>query len=918
MSVSLKTLQVRGIDGDISMEDLELIIENRGKVVAVNEDPILKKSVLIECTSEENTTEICQKLNEIISSGKQLTVDLLPGADDNMRQYPAGSQSNRAQNMMETENTGSGAQDDPNFAENPSRTGIANPVQARERMEDEEENNQSRGAKNTEMRHIEEEKSNLANRVSNNVYVPSGLNQLPRESTLQSQNTIPDNNAFYKAQNPSQSTQDFTPNVNSIGTSNQTTAGQQDLNSLKGVDSKQGGNQPDMVMMMMLQQMMKMRGDSSDNASGSLGADANNPFYLQMTLQNTLMETMKKQLEMKDKELESKDAKIAELKKKIQKSKRSRSRSKTRRSKSNRKRSSSSNSSSSGSRSDSSGSARHKKRSGSKKQSRKNKDKGGSKSPMQIEKSDNGAIKGDKSARPKRSRSRSQSREGHKRNGKKGEEIPRNDIPQNSYMKPENQEMGRQMEPQPFRGDPNAAMPKSFTFGQKPFGSQPHMNAPIPNNNGMQPMPNSWPQANRPMNNDFPQAERNMAPISGGAGPEIESNERKPISQKLDSPKKTDTNPRPRSPSPSDEIPPNLKPREIALFLQKQREAKAARAGGGGGSEQKKPQHWGDSNEDHKRDRDDKFHPGRGNNRNQPEYFDRDKGPRMGGGPHYGGHPNDSFDMGQKGQPGRFQMNSFSGPGMGHDHPGGGMRPNMGGHHMHPKGGYNDQPGYGNPGNMQNPYNPGPQGYQNQNNYYSGGGNQPTPYKGGPGYNQGMNQEPGNFRFQARPEPPTEEVLKKYGAGNPDPRGKFYGGYYEPGYGGGPGPESGGNNSFAMNRTPNRDRYEFEANGQDSMERQRNARDSGFNRNFDDNNNDFRNRNRDSVNSKKDMSVEIDSEDKVPSRGEFSPEDGERTADQPPQNQKSFQKLMETFLKDPGDPRIQKLQEKSKSKDTFF
>lgn len=55
-----------------------------------------------------------------------------------------------------------------------------------------------------------------------------------------------------------------------------------------------------------------------------------------------------------------------------------------------------------------------------------------------------------------------------------------------------------------------------------------------------------------------------------------------------------------------------------------------------------------------------------------------------------------------------------------------------------------------------------------------------------------------------------------------------------------------------------------------------------------------------------------DSEEKAQSRGgEFSPE-GEDRADNSASTQKGFQRLMDMYLKNPTDARIQKLLEKSK------
>eukprot|EP00331_Platyophrya_macrostoma_P009334 CAMPEP_0176426446 /NCGR_PEP_ID=MMETSP0127-20121128/11948_1 /TAXON_ID=938130 /ORGANISM="Platyophrya macrostoma, Strain WH" /LENGTH=125 /DNA_ID=CAMNT_0017807717 /DNA_START=32 /DNA_END=406 /DNA_ORIENTATION=- len=125
MSTSLKILQVKGVGEDFSMDLLELIIQNNGSIINVQEDPNLKKSVLIECTTEEGARGICQKLNDNISSGKQLTLEILPSTDEILKTIPINS--SKTQNMLiESENQGSEAQEDPNTTENLSRRAVTN------------------------------------------------------------------------------------------------------------------------------------------------------------------------------------------------------------------------------------------------------------------------------------------------------------------------------------------------------------------------------------------------------------------------------------------------------------------------------------------------------------------------------------------------------------------------------------------------------------------------------------------------------------------------------------------------------------------------------------------------------------------------------------------------------------------------
>ena len=346
-----------------------------------------------------------------------------------------------------------------------------------------------------------------------------------------------------------------------------------------------------------------------------------------------------------------------------------------------------------------------------------------------------------------------------------------------------------------------------------------------------------------------------------------------------------------------------------------------------GGAGPMKDQRWGEKSDDHHLSR---------SGRDKDDSFNRGRGP-IGGGPQehekhgFGGRPGEQFSsmeeyfsnevFGRGGaQPRRMPINPGPNPGMANA----GMRQPISQPYMHPKedmmgGGFVNPQGQGMPmplNAMGNPNLSGPSGY------YGGGNAMPGaqyPYMpnnmGGYGQNSGAgnpNMGPGHFRFQpssGRPEPPLEFSMRKMGSDNPPFFNNYPGGNPEPS--GTPNRAMGGGMMWSGNRGPNemnenigRDDRQRGFMGPNMGRKEGGTSDKGGEGYYQ-----SKTQERDYHSSSQKMHIE----EKRGSEGDPNDnlEEGEMVDNSLLKN-KEVQKLMELFLKNPGDKRIQKLLEKAK------
>eukprot|EP00331_Platyophrya_macrostoma_P031108 CAMPEP_0176438498 /NCGR_PEP_ID=MMETSP0127-20121128/19321_1 /TAXON_ID=938130 /ORGANISM="Platyophrya macrostoma, Strain WH" /LENGTH=1012 /DNA_ID=CAMNT_0017822463 /DNA_START=33 /DNA_END=3071 /DNA_ORIENTATION=- len=724
-------------------------------------------------------------------------------------------------------------------------------------------------------------------------------------------------------------------------------------------------------MLAMMQQMMKAREEAPEGQSDQNRGDNMNVYLEMCKFQTTMIENMKKQIEFKDQQLEFKEKQIAELKKEYKKLQRSRSRSKSRNKKGKRRSSSSSSDSRSSRDSRSSSGDSHRRRSRNKKKSKTVKSKGQSsrkrdspnKSPdRKIEQE---RLKNSKNMGMRSSRSRSASREKKRMIEERppiGKEVY--GYQNDPMMKPGlGHDVARGMQPDFNRGfemnkDMDMGRPRPFSFSMNAPPNFPNAMGPannfIPPTHNMAPVrgfPESFPPNDRmnPPNMGHPNmGPQNMGPqnmVSPSLGPSVAGplDRYTPIKnepqfssgRKDDSPKRKAASPKQRSPSPgSDEDFTNMRPREIAIYLQKKKEAKMA----AGGSDSMKNQRWGaDRHDDHHgrnlRDKDDGYFRGRGGNR--PGSPDREMHGMM-------GKPNDPQQFSTMED--YFKDDSF---GRGHQNrrmpmnqnPNAGIRQPMNPSQLpiHPKGDDAMGGGFGPSGGMPNQMNPGMQMLPNNSGgagYYQERGSQYPYMSNNMGYNQNAgpgnpNMGPGHFRFQAgggRPEPPVDMSMRKMGPGgmeqNPPFFGNYFGGNPEPAgnsnrgisSGGGPGPvRSTSRDAPESYGQSNQSRGGGGGPGSFSM-RKENSVGSNSNAPIKSSDGYFQNKPQGSdikefggtsSQKKSDMHIEEkrDSDEDPSDRLE----EGEM-ADNPLLKQK----LMEMFLKNPGDKRLQKIVERAK------
>ena len=477
--------------------------------------------------------------------------------------------------------------------------------------------------------------------------------------------------------------------------------------------------------------------------------------------------------------------------------------------------------------------------------------------------------------------------------------IPREELryPNEPMMRPEPEMRGGPDFNRGFESIKEMDMmrPRPFPFPMNPSNFPPNNLGPgpfMPQNPIMGPV--------RGFNEGFPPNDRMNMPNPGPSGPGFApmKNDFQPAARrKDDSPKRKAISPKQRSPSPgSPEDFTNMRPREIAIFLQKKREAKMGASGGGVGGADRSDNRWGDKSDDrNNRDKEDGFGRGRG-------YGGPQEQERFGGKPQQFGSMDDYFnnDFGRGDNQGRrMPMNQGPNPGM--RNPDMRQPMNQGPYQMHPK---EDmmRGEYGNQG-MPGPNNTGNSNQMGNSGYHGGPSN--MPYNQGPGTGS-SNMGPGSFRFQpssGRPEPPIELAMRKMGPDQNPPWG--YGGNSDQNRGGGVwsgnrGPNEGGENFGRDDRQRGPgNSFSMRKDGPTSNSSGRGA--EGYQQN----------KMQVEYGNQKKTDMQIEPKKDSDDDRNDNLEEGEM-ADNPLLKHKEGQKLMEVFLKNPDDKRIQKLLERAK------